>query len=56
MDDDYDMLPHREIVALKKDIEALKKGPGSQDIHQSMDELLHSMHTFQNTKKAFRNS
>lgn len=43
MDEDYDILPHKEIVELKKEIEALKKNPGSKDVQNSIEELMHSL-------------
>jgi len=39
MDDDYDLLPHKEILELKKTVEDLKGGPSAKNLMTSMDEL-----------------
>jgi uncharacterized phage infection (PIP) family protein YhgE len=41
MDEDYDMVPHNEIIRLKKEMEALKSGSGN--IQKPMEELSNNL-------------
>ena len=41
--DDYEILPHKELFDLKKQVEELKGGPSSKKLMESMDDLKHTV-------------
>ena len=41
--DDYEILPHKELFDLKKQVEELKGGPSSKKLMEAMDDLKHTV-------------
>ena len=42
-DEDYDLLPHKELFELKRQVEEIRGGPSSRKLMESMDDLKHTI-------------